>query len=137
MSGQSQPTPSTHVTTDQIMDFLVENMSTKAELDDLRKEVKDDIASIRKEMVTKEDLKFEIGEIKKVMVTKDDLGRHRSEMIDFIDKRLLNLKTDLVVIVKGEDQKPTALIELMKKKEMLTPHEAQGLLQMNPLAQVA
>jgi len=123
MSDQPQPTPSTNVTTDQIMDFLVENMATKAELDDLRKEVKDDIASIRKEMVTKDDLKFEIG-------------KHRSEMINFIDKRLLDLKTDLVVIVKGEDQKLVALIELMKHKELLTPNEAQGLLQMNPLAQV-
>lgn len=95
------------------MDFLVENMATKAELNELSEEVKD---------------------IRATMVTKDDLGKHRSEMIDFIDKRLLDLKTDLVVIVKGEDQKLTALIELMKKKELLTPHEAQGILQMNPLS---
>lgn len=127
MSDQPQPTPATNVTTDQIMDFLVENMVTRKEFDY-------EFGEIRKVMATKEDLKFEIAEIRKEMATKDDLGKHRSEMIDFIDKRLLDLKTDLVLIVKGEDQKLSALIELMKKKELLTAHEAQGLLQMNPLS---
>jgi hypothetical protein len=112
------------------MDFLVENMVTKKELDY-------ELGEIRKEMATKEDLKFELGEIRKEMATKDDLGKMRSEMIDFIDKRLLNLKTDLVVIVKGEDQKLTALIELMTHKELLTPSEARGIIQMNPLAPAA
>ncbi len=129
MSDQTQPapTPSANVTTDQIMDFLVENMVTRKEFDY-------ELDGMHGEM---SEIKNEMSEIKKVIVTKDDLGKHRSEMINFIDKRLLDLKTDLVVIVKGEDQKLIALIELMKKKELLTHTEAQGLLQMNPLAQAA
>lgn len=123
MSDQPLPTPSAGVTTDQIMDFLVENMVTRKELDYELGEIRSDIKDIRDTMVTKEHLQHEFG-------------KFRSEMTDFIDKRLLNLKTDLVVIVKGEDQKLTALIELMKKKELLTPHEAQGLISMHPLSQV-
>jgi|GEM_PF-2137362 len=126
MADETHAQQSSNVTTDQIMDFLVENMVTRKEFDH-------ELAAIRKEMATKDD----IAAIRKEMATKDDLGRMRSDMIDFIDKRLLNLKTDLVVIVKGEDQKLSALVTLMQKKELLTNDEARGILQMNPLAQAA
>lgn len=60
------------ITTNEIMDFLVENMATKADIAQLRSETKADIAQLRSEMATKDDIRN--------MATKDDIEDLRTEM---------------------------------------------------------
>jgi hypothetical protein len=66
---------------------------------------------------------------------KEDMGRLRSDFIDYLDKRLLDLKGDLVVIMKSEDRKLGALIEILVHKNILTASEAHGIIKMEPFPQ--
>jgi len=68
------------------MDFIKENMVLKDEFNALRAEV----ASIRKDMATKE----ELATLRKEL--KGDIGKLRSDLIDFIDKKFFTL-TDILV----------------------------------------
>ena len=93
------------VTTDEIMDFLKENVATKHDLVTLEERV---------------DQKF---------------GKLRSDFIDYLDKRLIDLKGDLIVIMKSEDRKVSALIELLAHKKLISSEEAQSLIKMEPFPQ--
>lgn len=79
--------------------------------------------------------------LKENMVTKQELderlGRLRSELIDYLDKRLMDLKGDLVVIMKSEDRKLNALIELLVQKSVLTVTEAKTITKLEPFPQAA
>jgi len=104
------------VTTNEIMDFLKENMATKDDIKNMA--TKDDI----KDMVTKQYLD-------------EKLGKFRSDITDYMDRRLLDLKGDLVVIMKSEDRKLSALIELLVHKSILTTSEAHSIVKMEPFPQ--
>ncbi|MBI2645160.1 hypothetical protein HYW94_03255 [Candidatus Uhrbacteria bacterium] len=73
------------------------------------------------------------------MVTKEyldeRLGKFRSDITDYMDKRLLDLKGDLVVIMKSEDRKLSALVELLVHKSILTTSEARSIARMEPFPQ--
>ncbi len=62
--------------------------------------------------------------LKKNMVTKDELtyqvGKLRSDIIDFIDKKLLDLKGGLVVLMKTENKMLLSLIEILVQKSVLS-----------------
>ncbi|MBI2483627.1 hypothetical protein HYV71_00380 [Candidatus Uhrbacteria bacterium] len=100
------------VTTDEIMDYLKENVPTH---DDL------------KQFATKEDLKQ--------FATKEDLGRMRSDIIDFVDKKLLDLKGDIIILMKTEDQKLLALIALLVQKNVISDREAKQVVKIDPFRQ--
>lgn len=51
---------------------------------------------------------------------------------DFFDEKLISFKGDLVVMMRGEDKKVIALVELMEKKQMLTKEEAKAFYTMEP-----
>ncbi|MDO8571665.1 MAG: hypothetical protein Q7R79_03215 [bacterium] len=121
-------------TTDEIMDFLKENMVTREEFNELREDVN----------VLKEDvnvLKEDVQGLKKNMATRQELnealGKLRSDFIDYMDKQLLDLKGDLVVIMKSEDRKLCALIELLVHKSILTASEAKTIVKLEPFPQAA
>lgn len=99
-------------TTGEIMEFLQENM------------------------VTKEDLKQDL----KAFLTKNDLTvelrKMQQEILDGVDKKLVNLKGDLIVMMRGEDQKVVGLIGLLKNKAVITEIEAKQLLIMEPFPQL-
>lgn len=80
------------VTTDQIMDFLQEHMVIKSEF-------KDELGK----MATKDDLR-------------QSLNKQKLEILDAIDDKLVNLKGDIIALVRKEDKKVVGLIELSKKK---------------------
>jgi len=63
----------------------------------------------------------EIGWIKSNMVTKDHF-----------DDRLADLKGDLIVMMRKEDAKFVALLELLRRKEMISVPEAEAILSMEP-----
>lgn len=76
-----------------------------------------------------------IESIEKTMVTKDDLGKLRSDMIDYIAKQNLELKTDLTIIMRGEDRKLFSLIELMVEKHLITKDDANRVTKLGPFPQ--
>jgi len=83
---------------------------------------------IEKTMATKDDLK--------AMATKKDLGKLNIELRDFIDNKLVDLKGDLIVLMRKEDSKLTDLIKILKQKSILTDKEADGILSSEPFAQL-
>jgi len=79
--------PDYGVTTNDIMDFLKENMVTRGEFDERLKGMatKDDI----KNMATKDDIKN--------MATKEDLGKLKLDLIDAMSEKSAELRGDIVV----------------------------------------
>jgi len=111
------------VTTNEIMDFLKENMATKNDIKDLQGQVNE----IKSTMATKDDIKN--------MATKDDLGKLRSDMIDYMDKKFFDFRGDLVILARGEDKKLFFLVDLLVKKNVLSEHEAKSLAKLEPFPQ--
>ena len=86
-------------------------------------------------MVVKEDLKQVKDELRQEF--KSELGKLRSDFMDYLDRRLLDLKGDLVVILKSEDRKLCALVELLVAKSVITTPEAHSIIKMQPFPQSA
>lgn len=115
------------------MEFLKDHMVTKEEFGVLRS----DVDEMRAVMVTKDELVQEMSK----MVTKEEfnaeLAKTKLEFLDAMDDKFLNLKTDLVTIVRKEDHKIVALVGLLKEKHVLSDHEAKSLLGMEPFPQIS
>lgn len=104
-------------------------------LDDLASMVKAGFDDITQRMATKEDLSREISKLRAEMATKEDLGKMRSEMIDYMAKQNMELKGDLIVLMRGGDRKLFALIELMVEKSLLSRGEANRVTKLEPFPQ--
>jgi hypothetical protein len=88
-----------NVTTDEIMDFLLENMVTKEEMD-------------------------------------QKLNSLELKLNDAMDDKLLNLKGDLINVVRKEDRKLIELVALLKKKKVLSDDDVRELLALEPFPQM-
>lgn len=78
---------------------------------------------------TKVDGRFEriesdIANIKSKMVTKD-----------YLDDKLINLKTDLTIVLRKEDHKLEALTRLLASKKVISEADANGILSLEPFPQ--
>src|SRR3990167_8811540 len=111
MSNQNEPTLS------EVMGFLQENMVTK-----------DDLKGGLKGFATKDDLKE--------FATKVDLRKMQEEILDGVDRKLFNMKGDLIMVMRGEDQKVVSLIGLLQNKSVITSEEAKHILAMEPFPQL-
>ena len=78
-------------------------------------EVKSEIGSIKSEIVS----------IKALMVTKD-----------YLDDKLGDLRGDLVVLMRKEDTKMVKLIEILKRRAVITEAEEKEILSMEPFAKL-
>ncbi len=109
-------------TTGEIMEFLNDHMVTKEEFTNefakVREEFTGEFAKVREEFTR-------------------DLSKTKLELLDAMDDKLLNLKTDLVTIMRKEDYKVTALVGLLRTKQVLSDDEAKSLLGMEPFAQIS
>ena len=81
-------------------------------------EIKSEMTEMKSEMT---EMKSEMTEMKSVMVTKD-----------FLQDQLGLLKGDLTVMMRGENKKIIALVEIMEKKQLLTRDEARAFYEMEP-----
>lgn len=70
-------------------------------------------------------LKTDIIAVKATMVTKD-----------YLDTKLADLRGDLVVLTRKEDTKVKSLINLLKKKKVISVAEEKQLLTMEPFAEL-
>src|SRR3989338_6896149 len=90
-----------------------------------------------KNLATKEDLKQVVGRLDKV---EERLGKVESAMTttmvtkDFLTTKLYDLRGDLVVMMRKEDTKVQALIEILHKKNILQEHDLSYLLSLEPFA---
>lgn len=90
--------------------------------------IKEDLETVKKTMATKEDLKR--------MATKEDLGKLNIELRDFIDDKLVDLKGDLIVLMRKEDKKLVSLIKILRQKSILTDKETRNILSAEPFPQL-
>lgn len=70
------------------------------------------------------------------MATKEDLGKQKLEILDAIDDKLADLKGDLVILMRKEDKKLLGLIDLLRKKAVITDEEVKSLVKMEPFPQL-
>jgi len=92
--------------------------SLKSEIGDIKSE----IGGIKSEIG---DIKKEVGSIKALMVTKD-----------YLDEKLADLRGDLVVLMRKEDTKVVKLIEILKRRKVITEIEEKEILSMEPFAKL-
>jgi hypothetical protein len=69
-------------------------------------------------------MKSEIGSIKSQMVTKD-----------YLDEKLADLRGDLNVLMRKEDHKVVAIVDVLLKRKVITSEDAQRILAMEPFPQ--
>ena len=75
------------------------------------------------EFSTKVDEKF--AKIEAVMVTKD-----------YLDEKMADLRGDLVVLMRKEDTKVGKLVEVLKRRKVITEAEEKEILSMEPFAKM-
>ena len=92
-------------------------------------ELKYEMGSMKSEMATKADLA--------TMATKADLNRLELKIIDAMDEKLGDLKGDLIVLMRKEDKKVTALIGLLTERKIISMDDAKQLLGMEPFPQIS
>lgn len=73
--------------------------------------------------------------IKEHASSKEDLNFLKEEILDGVDKKIENLKGDLVILMRKEDVKLRELVSLLHTKKILTDTEAGHLLSMEPFPQ--
>jgi len=63
------------------------------------------------------------------------LTRVESQMVtkEYLDDKLADLKGDILTILRKEDRRVTALVEIMQKKNLLNAEEVKYLETMQPL----
>jgi len=119
------------VTTNEIMDFLKENMVVKTEL----QEVKIDLQEVKTELQEgtnqlRKEMKQEIGKLKQ------DIGKLKLDLIDVISEKNAELRGDIILLTRKEDKKVVNLIELLREKKLITKNEAKSILILEPFPQL-
>lgn len=84
--------------------------------------VEGEVGSIKSEIGS---IKSEVGSIKATMVTKD-----------YLDDKLGDLRGDLVVLMRKEDTKMIKLVEILKRRAIITEAEEKEILSMEPFAKL-
>ncbi len=67
------------------------------------------------------------------------LNRIEATMVtkDYLDDKLADLKGDLIVLMRKEDAKLKALIEILQRRHVISGDEAKGILSMQPFPQLS
>jgi predicted nuclease with TOPRIM domain len=72
-----------------------------------------------------DNLEGRVGKIEATMVTKD-----------YLDEKMADLRGDLVVLMRKEDTKVGKLIEILKRRKVITEIEEKEILSMEPFAKL-
>ena len=70
-------------------------------------------------------LEGKVDKIEATMVTKD-----------YLDEKMADLRGDLVVLMRKEDTKAVKLIEILKRRKVITEIEEKEILSMEPFAKL-
>lgn len=101
-----------------IQDVLEAISSFSSSIDDRLNNIEQEIGSMKSDMGS---MKSEIGSMKSEMVTKS-----------YLDDKMADLRGDLVVLVRKEDDKVVTLVDMLHDNETLTDKEANRILKMEP-----
>ena len=71
-------------------------------------------------------LEGKVDKIEATMVTKD-----------YLDEKLADLRGDLVVLTRKEDTKVGKLIEVLKRRKVISEEETKEILAMEPFARIS
>ena len=112
------------VTTNKIMEFLQDHMVVKEEFNNLRGEFNGLRGQVHNIDGRLQSLEVKVNQVK-------------LDLIDAMDKKMANLKGDLVVLLRTEDKKVDAFIEVLRKQRTLKEHDARSLLGMSPFPQIS
>ncbi|MDD5071648.1 MAG: hypothetical protein PHQ42_02845 [Patescibacteria group bacterium] len=72
-----------------------------------------------------DNLEGRVGKIEATMVTED-----------YLDEKMADLRGDLVVLMRKEDTKVVKLIEILKRRKIITEVEEKEILSMEPFAKL-
>ena len=72
-----------------------------------------------------DNLEGRVGKIEATMVTKN-----------YLDEKMADLRGDLVVLMRKEDTKVSKLIEILKRRKVITEIEEKEILSMEPFAKL-
>lgn len=64
--------------------------------------------------------------------TKEDLNRKFVDFEDKMDDKFANLKGDLIILMRKEDRKLAALVELLKNKKVISENDAKQIIALEP-----
>lgn len=97
-----------------------------------------DVLEAVSELSTAVDLRFDRLE-KDMTTVKGDITTIKSTMVtkDYLDIKLADMKGDMVLLMRKEDNKVVALVELLQKKSIISQSDAQKILGMDPFPQGA
>lgn len=110
----------------EIVTFIRDNAATQKSVDALAERV-DNIETKVDHLETKVDnLDKKVDGLSVKMVSKE-----------YLDDKLFNFRGDLVVMMRKEDVKMRALVEVMAQKQLLSKDEANKILSMEPFPQLA
>ncbi len=56
---------------------------------------------------------------------------------DYLDRKLINLRDDLVLHIQKLDQKDTALVDVLQKKKVISKSERDGIVALRPFSRLA
>lgn len=88
----------------------------------------DEIMDFLKEhMVTKEEAKN--------FATKSDLRAQELRLLDAMDDKLINLKGDLINVIRKEDRKLIELVTILRKRDAINDDDVKQLLALEPFPQ--
>lgn len=99
------------VTTNEILEFLQEHGATKTDIQDLKGEIAD--------------VKAQMDDVKAQMVTKD-----------YLDDKLADLRGDLIIIMRKQNNKFLKLVETLTNKNLLNPSESTTINKMDPFPEL-
>jgi len=108
----------------EMVSFIKNNAVTKTEFNERLKETHEMVSFIKDNAVTKtefNELKGRVGRIESNMVTKD-----------YLDKKMADLRGDLVSLVRKEDNKVGAVVNLLNKKKVFEDEETDEIKRMEP-----
>ena len=77
-----------------------------------------DVSSLKSDVSS---LKSDVSSLKSQMVTKD-----------YLDDKLSDLKGDLIVLIRKEDTKLAALVEILKERKVIDDNDIKKILAMEP-----
>ncbi|MBI2475311.1 hypothetical protein HYV69_02690 [Candidatus Uhrbacteria bacterium] len=124
------------VTTNEIMDFLQENMVTREEFSQLDAKVGQLDAKVGQLDAKVGQLDAKVGQLDaKVDGLDKKLNQTKLDLLDAIDDKLGDLKGDLVVLMRKEDQKVNNLIQLLVNRKLISEKEAISLIEIRPFSQ--
>ena len=94
-------------------------MVTKDEFNERFDRLDSRVSGIESKMVTKDELKEELAKMETRLVTKD-----------YLDETMNDLRCDLTVSLRKEDQKVVTLVSILEERKVLSKKDAQRVMAM-------